>query len=184
MNKSMIVGAVMGAAVATAGGAIAGYKLLDKGPEFAEVMNVAPVREAVNTPREVCQDVAVTHQRAVEDQHRIAGTAIGAVLGGVLGKQVGGGRGNKLATVGGAVAGGYAGNQVQQGMQQRDTYTTTERRCNTVNDKQEVTRGYEVTYRLEEKIGTVRMDHDPGARIPVRDGQLVLNQVAGAPAQM
>jgi uncharacterized protein YcfJ len=73
---------------------------------------------------------------------------------------------------------------VQQNMQQKDVYQTTERRCNTVTDKQEVTRGYEVTYRLDEKIGTVRMDHDPGARIPVRDGQLVLSQVASVPAQM
>jgi uncharacterized protein YcfJ len=182
MNKSMIVGAVMGAAVATAGGAIAGYKLLDKGPEFAEVMNVAPIKETISTPREVCKDVTVTHQRPVKDENRIAGTAIGAVLGGVLGNQVGGGTGKKVATVAGAAAGGYAGNKVQQNMQQKDVYQTTERRCNTVTDKQEVTRGYEVTYRLEEKIGTVRMDHDPGARIPVRDGQLVLSQVAGAPA--
>jgi len=98
------------------------------------------------------------------------------VLGGVVGKQVGAGRGNKLATVAGAAAGGYAGNQVQKGMQNRDTYTTTEHRCHTVTDSQDVTRGYEVTYRLEEKIGTVRMDYDPGSRIPVRDGQLVLNQ--------
>jgi uncharacterized protein YcfJ len=176
MNKSMVVGAVLGAAVATAGGAIAGYKLLDKGPEFAEVMNVAPIKEKIRTPREVCEDVAVTHQREVKDQNRVAGTVLGAVLGGVVGKQVGGGRGNKLATVAGAAAGGYAGNQVQQGMQNRDTYTTTEHRCHTVTDSQDVTRGYEVTYRLEEKIGTVRMDYDPGARIPVRDGQLVLNQ--------
>lgn len=184
MNKSMIVGVLMGAAVATAGGAIAGYKLLDKGPEFAEVMNVAPIKETISTPREVCQDVTVTHQRPVKDENRIAGTAIGAVLGGVLGNQVGGGTGKKVATVAGAAAGGYAGNRVQGNMQQKDVYQSTERRCKTVNDKQEVTRGYEVTYRLDEKIGTVRMDRDPGARIPVRDGQLVLSQAAGAPAQM
>lgn len=184
MNKSMVVGAVLGAAVATAGGAIAGYKLLDKGPEFAEVMNVAPIKETIRTPREVCEDVTVTHQAPVKDQNRVAGTVIGAVVGGVLGKQVGGGSGNKIATVAGAAAGGYAGNQVQKGMQQRDTYTTTERRCHTVTDKQDVTRGYEVTYRLEEKIGTVRMDYDPGARIPVRDGQLVLTQAPAAQGAM
>lgn len=180
MNKSMIVGAVLGAAVATAGGAIAGYKLLDKGPEFAEVMNVAPIKETVSTPREVCEDIVVTHQRPVQDSNRVAGTALGAVLGGVLGHQVGGGKGKKLATVAGAAAGGYAGNKVQQNMQQKDVYQTTERRCHTVTDKQDVTRGYEVTYRLEEKIGTVRMDHDPGARIPVREGQLVLSQAAAS----
>jgi uncharacterized protein YcfJ len=178
MNKSMIVGAVMGAAVATAGGAIAGYTLLDKGPEFAEVTNVAPIKETITTPREVCEDVAVTRQRPVQDQHRVTGTVIGAVVGGVIGKQVGGGSGKKVATVAGAAAGGYAGNQVQKGMQQRDTYTTTERRCHMVTDSTDVTRGYEVTYRLDDTIGTVRMDHDPGARIPVRDGKLVLSQAS------
>jgi uncharacterized protein YcfJ len=40
------------------------------------------------------------------------GMAAGAVLGGVLGNQVGGGNGRTLATVAGAVGGGYLGNEV------------------------------------------------------------------------
>jgi uncharacterized protein YcfJ len=40
------------------------------------------------------------------------GTGLGAVVGGVLGHQVGGGNGKKLATVAGALIGGYAGNEV------------------------------------------------------------------------
>src|SRR5436190_5973234 len=39
-----------------------------------------------------------------------AGAAIGAIAGGVLGHQVGGGRGNDAATVGGAILGGLLGN--------------------------------------------------------------------------
>lgn len=42
------------------------------------------------------------------------GIAAGAVLGGVLGNQVGGGNGRTLATVAGAVGGGYAGNEVEK----------------------------------------------------------------------
>lgn len=38
----------------------------------------------------------------------------GAVVGGLLGHQVGGGTGKTLATVGGAAAGAYAGNEVQK----------------------------------------------------------------------
>lgn len=38
----------------------------------------------------------------------------GAVIGGLLGSQVGGGSGKKLATIGGAVAGGYAGNEIEK----------------------------------------------------------------------
>ena len=40
------------------------------------------------------------------------GTGIGAVAGGVLGNQVGGGNGKKLATVAGVLLGGYVGNEV------------------------------------------------------------------------
>lgn len=179
MNKSMLVGAVLGAVGVTAGGAVATYSLVDRGPDYAEVLAVTPINETVKTPREVCQDVTVTRQRPVLDQHQIAGTAIGAIAGGLLGNQVGGGTGKKIATVAGAVGGGYAGNKIQEGMQQRDTYTTTETRCNTVTDTSEKLVGYDVKYQLGEQVGTVRMDRDPGSRIPVnKQGELVLVQQA------
>jgi uncharacterized protein YcfJ len=47
----------------------------------------------------------------VSDMHPI-GTGVGAVVGGLLGNQVGGGNGKKLATVAGVLLGGYAGNEV------------------------------------------------------------------------
>lgn len=177
MNKSMVVGAVLGAVAVTAGGAVATYNLVG-GPEYAEVLAVKPVKETIKTPRQVCQDVTVTRQKPVQDQHRIAGTAIGAVVGGLLGNQVGGGNGKKIATVAGAVGGGYAGNKVQGTMQANDTYTTTETRCSTVTDTSEKVIGYDVKYQLDGKEGRVRMDSDPGSRIPVEDGQLVLTQLA------
>lgn len=178
MDSSMMKGLVVGAVVATAGGAIASYTMLgdkQKGPEYAMVTNVAEIKETVKTPREVCEDVAVTRQAPVQDEHKIAGTAIGAVVGGLLGNQIGGGSGKKVATVAGAAAGGYTGNRVQGNMQARDTYTTTERRCNTVTDSHENVIGYNVTYMLGDQEHTVRMDEKPGSRIPVENGQLVLN---------
>jgi len=77
---------------------------------------------------EVCRNVRVAHKQS-SDTHRIAGTAIGAVAGGLIGNQVGGGKGKTLATVAGAVGGGYAGNKIQQNNQRKHTYYTTERRC-------------------------------------------------------
>ncbi len=47
----------------------------------------------------------------VSDMHPV-GTGVGAVVGGVLGNQVGGGNGKKVATVAGVLLGGYAGNEV------------------------------------------------------------------------
>jgi len=82
--------------------------------------------------RTVCENVEVRDQP--KDQHRIAGTAIGAVAGGLLGHQVGGGKGKTLATVGGAVAGGYAGNKIQQNHQENNGNTHIERRCRQVSD--------------------------------------------------
>ncbi|MVW75126.1 glycine zipper 2TM domain-containing protein [Pseudomonas xionganensis] len=175
MNKSLLVGTVLGAVGVTAGGAVATYSLVS-GPQYAEVLAVTPVNETIKTPRQVCNDVVVTRQKPVQDQHRIAGTAVGAVVGGLLGNQIGGGTGKKVATVAGAVGGGYAGNKVQEHMQNSDTYTTTETRCSTVTDVSERLLGYDVKYQLGDKVDTVRMDRDPGTQIPVRDGQLVLSQ--------
>nr|WP_155581726.1 glycine zipper 2TM domain-containing protein [Pseudomonas spelaei] len=177
VNKSLLVGAVLGAVGVTAGGAVATYSLVKSGPEYAQVLAVQPVKTQIKTPREVCKDVAVTRQRPVQDQHQIVGTVVGALAGGLLGNQVGGGNGKKLATVAGAVGGGYAGNKVQEGMQNRDTYTTTQTRCNTVNDISDKVVGYDVRYLLDGKEGSVRMDRDPGGQIPVnKEGQLVLGQ--------
>lgn len=175
MNKSMLVGAVLGAVAVTAGGALATYSIVG-GKQYAEVLSAEPVKETIKTPRQVCKDVTVTRQNPVKDQHKIAGTVLGAVAGGLLGNQVGGGNGKKIATVAGAAAGGYAGNQVQGNMQAGSTYTTTENRCSTVTDTSEKQVGYNVKYQLDGKVGTVRMERDPGNRIPVEDGRLVLGQ--------
>nr|WP_189664612.1 MULTISPECIES: glycine zipper 2TM domain-containing protein [Pseudomonas] len=178
----MLVGAVLGAVGVTAGGAVATYSLVKSGPEYAQVLAVEPVKTQIKTPREVCKDVTVTRQKPVQDQHQIAGTVLGAVAGGLLGNQIGGGTGKKIATVAGAAGGGYAGNKIQEGMQERDTYTTTQTRCNTVNDISDKVVGYDVRYMLDGKEGKVRMDRDPGNQIPVsKEGQLILGQ--NEPAQ-
>ncbi|HDZ57169.1 MAG TPA: glycine zipper 2TM domain-containing protein [Pseudomonas xinjiangensis] len=173
MNKSMLSGIVIGAIVATAGGAFAGYSAMtSKSPTHAEVTNVAEITEDQRTPREVCQDVVITRQRPVQDEHKVLGTVAGALIGGVLGNQVGGGSGKKIATVAGAAAGGYAGNKTQEKMQAGDTYTTVENRCETVYDSSSKVVGYQVDYVIGDQPGTVRMDNHPGEQIPLQDGQL------------
>ncbi len=174
MNKSLVTGLVVGVVVAAAGGAVAGYKVLH-GPEFAEVVDVKPVTKTVRTPRQQCHNEQVVQQAPTKDPHQITGSVLGAVVGGVLGHQVGGGNGKKLATVAGAAAGGYAGNRIQKNMQDKNTVTTTQQRCETVYDSHQERIGYDVRYRLGKEEGKVRMEHDPGERIPVRDGKLVLD---------
>jgi uncharacterized protein YcfJ len=174
MNKAMIGGVLIGVALATSGAVVAGFASRDS--RYAQVLDVQAVSQDVRLPRQVCTDESVQKQRPVEDQHRLAGTAIGALVGGVLGHQVGGGNGRSLATVAGAAAGGYAGNRTQQHLQERDTVATMERRCHTVQDVQHEVVGYDVRYRLGDSVDVVRMKQRPGDRIPVRDGQLVLEQ--------
>jgi len=175
MNKSLLMGLAIGTVVAVGAGAIAGLKMVSKGPTYAQVLKVTPLTKTVQTPRQDCHDETVTHQVPVKDQHQIMGTVAGAVIGGVLGHQIGGGTGREIATVAGAAGGGYAGNRVQKNLQDKDTYTTTEQKCNTVYDKSQKRTGYEVRYRLGDQESSVKMNHDPGDRIPVRNGKLVLD---------
>ena len=181
MNRSMVAGMLVGAVAVVSVGAVAGYRSFT-GPSYAEVVDVTPVKHVEQQREQQCEMVPVTRRRAVQDEHRVVGTAVGAVLGGVVGHQIGGGRGKDLATVAGAVGGGYAGNQVQKGMQQRDTYVVQEQRCRTVEKPVERVVGYDVRYTISGKPGTVRMDHAPADRIPVRDGRLVLDAPAGEAA--
>jgi uncharacterized protein YcfJ len=78
----------------------------------------------------VCKNVEV--QKNSKDPNRVAGTAIGAVVGGLLGNQGGRGSGTKVATVGGAVAGGAIGRKVQGDSQENKGDRVVERRCERV----------------------------------------------------
>jgi uncharacterized protein YcfJ len=140
------------------------------GVKYGKVVSVDPVRSSVNNPKQVCRDQTVTHTAPPKDQHRIAGTAIGAVVGGLIGNQVGGGKGNTLATVAGAVGGGYAGNKIEQHNQRAQVSTSVERRCDTVNSTSSKIVGYDVRYVYNGVTRTVRMDHDPGDRVQVQEG--------------
>lgn len=141
----------------------------------ARVLEATAITKVVKTPREQCSDQVVTRQKDVKDDKRILGTVAGAVLGGVVGHEIGGkGTSQDLATVGGAAAGGYAGNRIQKSVQDK-TVKSTERVCETVYDSHtEETGSYRVRYELDGKEGTVTMDRKPGSVIPVQDGKLVL----------
>ena len=173
MSKSIVIGSTL-SVLGLGGLAFGAYQIqhVDQGPQYAEIINVERITESIETPREVCEEVAVTRQRPVQDANRIAGTAIGAIVGGVLGNQVGGGSGKKIATAAGAVAGGFAGREVQGRMQQGDTYTTTEQRCHTVTDTQQKVIGFDVEYRVDGEAYRTQLDEAPeGSRVLLRNGQ-------------
>jgi outer membrane lipoprotein SlyB len=90
------------------------------------------------------------------------GTGLGAVAGGVIGaivgNQIGGGSGQKIATVAGAAGGAYAGHQIEK--------------------SQRKTTRYEVLVRMNDgTTRTVMMDMVPGwqigERVRIENGTLV-----------
>lgn len=109
---------------------------------------------------QICYDCGrIESVRAVQTQAKPSGVGVvgGAVVGGLLGNQIGGGNGKTLATVAGAVGGGYAGNEIEK----RSRTATT----------------YEVRVRMEDgKSRTFPYDNQPnwntGDRVRVVDGYL------------
>ncbi|HEX6992972.1 MAG TPA: glycine zipper domain-containing protein [Gammaproteobacteria bacterium] len=81
----------------------------------------APAPAAV---REECYEETVAAEP--RDKHRIAGTTIGAIVGGAVAKDVGD---RDLTTAVGAAVGAFAGNKIQQRIQERRAQTATEVRC-------------------------------------------------------
>jgi len=168
---------------ANADGGVGGMASQDQSaaaaPKFAKVVSVTPVREQASAPQQVCHDEVVTQRAPVKDQHQIAGTAIGAVAGGLLGNQVGGGKGRTLATVAGAIGGGYAGHEIQKNRQENNTVSSTQRRCSTVAGKGgDKIVGYDVAYQYNGVTRTIRMDHDPGDRVQVQEGVVSVSDAA------
>lgn len=97
----------------------------------AEKPRPAPVRTAQNTSPPVAKAPAVCHScgrvesvQVIKQEAQPSGVGMvaGALIGGALGNQVGGGNGRKLATVAGAVGGGYAGNQIERSTRSTTSY--------------------------------------------------------------
>ncbi|UYZ84538.1 glycine zipper 2TM domain-containing protein [Entomomonas sp. E2T0] len=203
MDKSLIIGLVAGIGIASAAGALATFSIENNkvasnteetqetmklsesakpqpnniSSNYAKVIAITPVTKTVKTPQQNCRNVTVTHQQPVKDEYRLIGTVAGAAIGGVLGNQVGGGNGKKVATVVGTVGGGLAGNKVQEHMQNNSTYTTTEKQCETTYESTEKPAGYEVKYSLNGTDHDIHMDYDPGSTIPVdNQGRLIIKR--------
>jgi len=152
--------------------AIAGHaQRASRDPGFydqAKVVEVLPIREVVrlNTPRQECWTEEVEHVRHYDGEG--AYTLAGSILGGVVGHQFGGGSGRHVATAAGSVLGAVIGHDIGRGHDR--TYTTMERRCQTVNDYREQERivGYRVTYDYDGRTYTADMDRHPGRYVRVR----------------
>lgn len=84
----------------------------DEGAMHKTVVRHPPVQHAQAQSSQQYSQAPVYQQPAPVTQNSPIGIGIGAVVGGLLGNQVGGGNGKTLATVAGAVGGGYLGNEI------------------------------------------------------------------------
>ncbi len=124
---------------------------------------VTAVRAVMGAANERCW--VEREQVRGRDEPNAGRALLGAVLGGVIGHQIGGGTGKDLATVGGAVAGGVIG--ARSG---NDDDTREVRRCTTTPN---TTPAYwDVSYTFRGQQHRVQMASAPGATISVnRDGE-------------
>lgn len=86
----------------------------------------AQAAEPARTSQSAAKRGTVTAVQAVQVKGEGSGVGVvaGAVVGGLLGNQMGKGTGNTLMTAGGAVAGGYAGNEVEKHVKKKTLYKT------------------------------------------------------------
>lgn len=87
-------------------------------PQAAGAQMAAPAPAVCHS----CGVVESVHAVTQRGQGSGLGAAGGAIVGGLLGNQVGGGSGRKIATVAGAVGGAVVGNQVEGNMKSTTSY--------------------------------------------------------------
>ena len=121
--------------------------------EYAKRLNIAPRRRS--------------------NRHDTSGgTIAGGLLGGVIGRQFGGGKGRDAATVAGVLIGSAIGhdNEANKNRQRsrNDRYETrTRQECSTRYQRSQEERidGYKVTYRYQGETFTTRTRYEPGKQI-------------------
>jgi uncharacterized protein YcfJ len=144
--------------------------------DYGRVTRVTPRVEQLSRPREECrtQYVQVPVQSQPRGEQRSAGGALlGAIAGGIIGNQVGGGSGRAAATAVGAIAGAVAGDRIDNGDARQVAPTThvqeqAVRQCRMVDAVETRTVGYDVTYDYRGQTHTTFTQRDPGQRIRLR----------------
>jgi uncharacterized protein YcfJ len=130
----------------------------DSSPVYGTVVSSEPVTHDVASPQQVCRDVVV-EERLPERDGLKTGTIAGAIIGGALGNQAGGGDGKKLATVAGAIAGGYAGREIDRRHDGGNVVSRTEQQCDTQSVSTTQVIGYDIAYRKPDGVTvTKRME--------------------------
>ena len=146
----------------------ANYEYRQRANERVYEAPVTSVRAVVGPPEQRCWIEREQVSGSGRGDANVGGAVLGAIIGGVLGHQVGGGRGKDVATAGGAVAGGLIG--ANQGRGDSGGYDRDVQRCSNVAS---TTPAYwDVTYDYRGREHRVQMSAPPGNTIAVnRNGE-------------
>lgn len=142
----------------TAAFALVSIGTLTSAQEIGRVISSVQVIQQVSVPRQVCTQ----EQVAVQQNKSGAGAAMGAIVGGVLGNQIGGGSGKAAATALGIFGGAIVGNNLE-GAPAPQTQIVQNCMIQIVFENR-VT-GYNVTYEFNGKQYNVQLPRDPGLSI-------------------
>lgn len=135
--------------------------------DFGRVVRVQPRIEQVNRPRQECRTEYVQVQQPA--QRSAGGSIVGGIVGALAGSQIGGGHGKTAATAAGAIAGAVIGDRVDnQNVQPGAVTEQAVKQCRMVDNIEERTNGYDVTYDYRGRTYNIVMPYDPGQRIRLR----------------
>lgn len=137
--------------------------------DVAQVLSRTPVFEPVPVPRQVCTPVTSSHSSG-------AGALLGAVAGGAIGHQIGGGSGQALATMAGVVGGALIGQQLETPVTSNTLHCTVQTTL-----EQRIT-GYQVVYTYAGKQYQTQLPYDPGPTLALQITPMGAQAPAATPA--
>jgi len=141
--------------------------------EYATVINVKPNYVNVQVPRHrnECQTVEVPIYSNYGGQASTGDTLFGALIGGALGNQVGGGKGKDAATILGAIIGADVANKRAVTGQRQIVGYRQEENCRKISfhETQERLKNYRITYEFNgiQATSFTHNQYKVGDRIPV-----------------
>ena len=129
--------------------------------------NVTSVRAVVGPPEQRCwvEREQVTVQE--RGNANVPGALVGAVIGGILGHEIVGGKNQGLATAGGAIAGGVAGANIDRITGRPTTQTQDVKKCENVQSRTPTY--WDVTYNFRGQEHRVQMTNAPGRTVTVNN---------------
>ena len=134
---------------------------LAQSQEMARVVSSTPIVQQVTVPRQVCTETPIL----VQQPRSGVGAVVGALAGGILGNQVGGGSGRAAATAIGVIGGAILGDQLEG---EPAPVARTANSCTQQVSYENRVVGYNVVYEYAGRQYTTQMNSDPGPQVSIQ----------------